>query len=93
MQKINKDIMLIKQNVTSSNDKMKRLINENVNMYKILAEQKKKNQIDNKELLSKNIKTVLDNLLKDKLKKISNEIERLGNFYDVKIRNLSSRIN
>jgi len=85
--------MLIKQNVTSSNDKMKRLINENVNMYKILAEQKKKNQIDNKELLSKNIKTVLDNLLKDKLKKISNEIERLGDFYDVKIRNLTSRIN
>lgn len=93
MQKINKDIMLIKQNVTSSNDKMKRLINENVNMYKILAEQKKKNQIDNKELLSKNIKTVLDNLLKDKLKKISNEIERLGELYDVKIRNLTSRIN
>jgi len=85
--------MLIKQNVTSSNDKMKRLINENVNMYKILAEQKKKNQIDNKELLSKNIKTVLDNLLKDKLKKISNEIERLGELYDVKIRNLTSRIN
>jgi hypothetical protein len=72
---------------------MKRLINENVNMYKILAEQKKKNQIDNKELLSKNIKTVLDNLLKDKLKKISNEIERLGELYDVKIRNLTSRIN
>lgn len=93
MQKINKDIMLIKQNVTSSNEKMKRLINENVNMYKILAEQKKKNQIDNKELLSKNIKTVLDNLLKDKLKKISNEIERLGELYDVKIRNLTSRIN
>jgi len=93
MQKINKDIMLIKQNVTSSNEKMKRLINENVNMYKILAEQKKKNQIDNKELLSKNIKTVLDNLMKDKLKKISNEIERLGELYDVKIRNLTSRIN
>lgn len=93
MQKIIKDIMLIKQNVTSSNEKMKRLINENVNMYKILAEQKKKNQIDNKELLSKNIKTVLDNLLKDKLKKISNEIERLGELYDVKIRNLTSRIN
>lgn len=93
MQKIIKDIMLIKQNVTSSNEKMKRLINENVNMYKILAEQKKKNQIDNKELLSKNIKTVLDNLMKDKLKKISNEIERLGELYDVKIRNLTSRIN
>jgi len=93
MQKINKDIMLIKQNVTSSNEKMKRLINENVNMYKILAEQKKKNQIDNKELLSKNIKTVLDNLMKDKLKKISNEIERLGELYEVKIRNLTSRIN
>lgn len=62
-------------------------------MYKILAEQKKKNQNEAKEFFTKNLKSVFDNLLRDKLKKISNEVERLGEMYDVKIKNLTNRIN
>lgn len=42
VQKLQKDIILINQNISSQNEKLKYFIAENINIYKILSEQKKK---------------------------------------------------
>lgn len=82
VQKLQKDIILINQNISSQNEKLKYFIAENINIYKILSEQKKKQGVDMKEFAHKNLKSTLDVLLKDKISKISGEVGKLGELFE-----------
>lgn len=82
VQKLQKDIILINQNISSQNEKLKYFIAENINIYKILSEQKKKQGVDMKEFAQKNLKSTLDVLLKDKISKISGEVGKLGELFE-----------
>lgn len=46
-----------------------------------------------KEYAHKNLKNVLDSLLKDKIKKISGEVEKLGDLFENRYKSLTNRIN